>query len=195
MKDFRIPSRNVRKIQSRDSRRQRVRKADFTQEVFQEPLMKSPRVVLSKVEPRPTRRFFFKWNPHPNTLVITKAEGEPRKASWVRLSGVKRLLDDVGPSRPMESHFKMLGQVGSLGGLESVVKTDLTFDSSHLLDIIASPKSHVLVNGATSELQGNNETLETLKASCSAEIPRAVSSLDHFSMECSNSDLDVDEPL
>jgi hypothetical protein len=81
MKDFRIPSRNVRKIHSRDSRSQRVRKADFTQEVFQEPLMKSPRVVLSKVEPRPTRRFFFKWNPHPNTLVITKAEGEPWKAS------------------------------------------------------------------------------------------------------------------
>ena len=96
VKDFRIPSRNVRKTQSRDSRRQRVSKANFTLGVFQKPLMKSPRVVLFEVEPRPTRSFFFKWNPHPNTLVITKAEGEPRKASWVGLSGVKRLLDDLG---------------------------------------------------------------------------------------------------
>ena len=143
VKDFRIPSRNVRKTQSRDSRRQRVSKANFTLGVFQKPLMKSPRVVLFEVEPRPTRSFFFKWNPHPNTLVITKAEGEPRKASWVGLSGVKRLLDDAGPSRPVEDHLKRPG--GPRMDHEFVVKTSPTLDSGQVLDIIAS---HVLVTDA-----------------------------------------------
>ncbi|GMY33783.1 hypothetical protein FCV25MIE_29025 [Fagus crenata] len=43
----------------------------------------------------------------------------------------------------------------------------------------------MLVTDAMSELQEINGTLANLEASCSAEIPRAVSSLVHFSMECS----------
>ncbi len=76
--------------------------------------MTSSRVVMSEVEPRPTRSFFFKWNPHPNTLIITKAEGESRKASWVGLSNVKRLVDVAGPSRPKEDHLKGPDQAGPI---------------------------------------------------------------------------------
>ena len=73
---------------------------------------------MSKVEPRPTRRFVFKWNPHPNMLVITKREGESRKAKWVGLSDVVGHKVDVGPSRPVVEHLNthISGRVGLLDG-------------------------------------------------------------------------------
>jgi hypothetical protein len=42
-----------------------------------------PRVTMSLVEPRPTRHFEFKWTQGPNTLQITKLEGQAREVKWV----------------------------------------------------------------------------------------------------------------
>ncbi len=71
-KTIRNPLHNVRNSKSLDFRRQRVIKEDITQRPNKELLKLITCAVMSKVEPRPTRRFVFKWNPHPNTLVITK---------------------------------------------------------------------------------------------------------------------------
>ncbi len=51
------------------------------------------RVKMSTTEPRPTRKWDFKWNPKPNTLRITVSEGQARSVSWVGLTKV------VGPTK------------------------------------------------------------------------------------------------
>uniref|UniRef100_A0A2N9J584 UBC core domain-containing protein n=1 Tax=Fagus sylvatica TaxID=28930 RepID=A0A2N9J584_FAGSY len=64
------------------------------------------RAMMSTVEPRPTRSFAFKWNPHPNTWVITKHEGEPRKAKWIGLSEVEALLETIRTTRTVKEQPK-----------------------------------------------------------------------------------------
>jgi hypothetical protein len=46
----------------------------------------TPRVELSRVEPRPTHLSVFKWNPAGKTIRITIQEGLRRKVQWVGLS-------------------------------------------------------------------------------------------------------------
>jgi hypothetical protein len=43
----------------------------------------NPRVLLDEDEPRPTRKFEFKWKPSTKTLCITKVEGGKRASEWV----------------------------------------------------------------------------------------------------------------
>uniref|UniRef100_A0A2N9GJ10 Reverse transcriptase zinc-binding domain-containing protein n=1 Tax=Fagus sylvatica TaxID=28930 RepID=A0A2N9GJ10_FAGSY len=114
-KQTRIQLRNARTSKSRDFRRQRDNREDFTQWFYKEAIQNKSRAVMSEVEPRPTRKFSFKWNPHPNTLVITKREGEIRKATWVGLSEVVALVEAVRTTRPgKELKIDPLDRVGHL---------------------------------------------------------------------------------
>ena len=45
-----------------------------------------PRVELSRVEPRPTQRFDFEWNPTVKKLCIKVQEGVRHEVNWVGLS-------------------------------------------------------------------------------------------------------------
>jgi hypothetical protein len=89
--------RKGRKSNPRDLRRQRD-----TRDLLQQPKIFKlhPRAEMSIKEPRPTRKFVFKWNPHPNTLVISKREGESRKAKWIGLSEITALLETIKQTRP-----------------------------------------------------------------------------------------------
>jgi hypothetical protein len=99
---FRNQLHNVRNSKSQDVRRQR----DGREEILQKPLKEIPRVLMSEEEPRPTRSFNFKWNPHPFTLVITKRDGESRKATWVGLSDVAGLKEIIEYTRPKKEELK-----------------------------------------------------------------------------------------
>jgi hypothetical protein len=98
--------RNVRKSNHRDLRRQRDTSEDSMQRPYKDVFKINTRAMMSTVEPRPTRSFAFKWNPHPSTLVITKHEGEPRKAKWIGLSEVEALLETIRTTRTVKEQPK-----------------------------------------------------------------------------------------
>lgn len=83
-------SRNGRQIHGQDSRNftalpKPVIEASTNFKSTLELTSKTPRVQLDPAAPRPTRKFSFNWDPFPNTLRITKIEGEKRQAKWVGL--------------------------------------------------------------------------------------------------------------
>jgi hypothetical protein len=78
------------------------------------------RVKMSTTEPRPTRKWAFKWNPKPNTLWITISEGQARSVSWVGLSKVVRPTEKPKLiTRELESaHLDISGSLICLGASE-----------------------------------------------------------------------------
>ena len=59
------------------------------------------RFILSTVEPRPTRHFDFKWTQGPNTLRISKNEGQSREAKWVGLTNADGPSQDNASDGPV----------------------------------------------------------------------------------------------
>jgi hypothetical protein len=89
------PIRNGRNLNSKEeSRKSRVRfdSAKFARRITHRELRSevkghelSGRVLMAETEPRPTRKWVFKWDPYPNTVRISKLEGQARQVTWIGL--------------------------------------------------------------------------------------------------------------
>ena len=96
-------NRFTRKQSSRDFRNQR--REDFSgknplKSVNARDSSRNARVMISKEEPRPTRKFKFHWAPKTKTLRITKRDGLPQATEWVGLDETK---PTSRPTSPAES--------------------------------------------------------------------------------------------
>ena len=183
---------------------------------YKETFKMRTRTVMSAVEPRPTRSFAFTWNPHPNTLVITKREGEPRKATWVGLSDVAGLLEAVRPTQPVKEHLKLDrggfsddASASLAYGLElnNVTQPMISHSSTHSWEQ-AGPShdsdpfmdSGLLIKPVgTVDLMQNTSieprpTKDSLETSNLVELPMVVSVLGESSTRLSNPFLDVADP-
>ena len=74
------------------------------------------RVIMSTSEPRPTRKFEFRWEAKPNTIRITKTEGRPREVSWVGLNKNcgPTVISGTNPLEPTPLEAQPIGSIDSV---------------------------------------------------------------------------------